>query len=139
MARDDGSAILLGAVVILGFFYMYYLAVFQRRPIPIIFCSIFTPVIIAAYSENQTVMDASVILVLALGVYYMARAASRKKWSHFVLCLFFVFIVLAALGGGGFIGANTLLLPLTLLAMLWYGASAMWKGLKAGYQDLTSS
>ena len=46
-------------------------------------------------------------------------------------------IVVLALGAGGFFGASTLLIP-SLLAMLWYGATAMWKGLKAGYQDLTS-
>jgi hypothetical protein len=135
---QDNESVLLGYVVILEFFYMYYLAIFQRKPIPIIFCSIFTPVVIAAYSRSNVVMDASVVLALALGVFYMIRAASKRKISHFVASLFFVLIVFFALGAGGFLGANTLLIPLTLLAMLWYGATAMWKGLKAGYQDLIS-
>lgn len=138
MASDD-SAELLGIVVILGFFYMYYLAIFERRAIPVIFCSIFTPVIVSAYSGNKAILAGSVILALVLGIYYMARAVKRRKISHFLVVLLFVFVVLAAYGNGGIDGVETLLIPITLLGMLWYGAVAMWNTAKLGYQDLTSA
>lgn len=135
---NDGSSMLLAIVVILGFFYMYYLAIFRRKPVPIVFCSIFTPVIVAAYSGNVALIGASVILGLVLGVYYMVRSVLRGKKSHFALSLFFVSFVLLAYGGGGLVVAQTLLIILTLFAMMWYGADAMWKWIRLGYRDLTS-